>query len=365
MVRFLLWTDTVNKKFLLPILETQTTAVLLFDSRLRLQLANPAAESLLQTSEKKIKDMGPKDIFPDSAKWEGSLDWALSSRRPFSERGLQCRRPNGDTISVDCVVTPTQLHDGGDALLVELIEVDRHHAIARGEQTLAQHETTYAMVRGLAHEIRNPLGGLRGAAQLLERELDNPELLEFTQVIIGEADRLQALLDRMLGPRTVPHKRPFNVHQATDRICTLVRAEVPDSISIHCDYDPSIPEVEADPDLLIQALLNILRNSAQAIQGSGEAGSILVRTRVERQVTIGGRRHRLAVRIQVIDDGPGISQEMMDKIFYPMVSGRAGGSGLGLSIAQNLIHQHGGYIDCESAPGNTVVTAWLPLENDQ
>ncbi|MDZ7752187.1 MAG: nitrogen regulation protein NR(II) [Gammaproteobacteria bacterium] len=355
----------MNKKYLLAILETQTTAVLLFDSRLRLLLANPAAEGLLQTSEKKIKDMRPKDIFADSAKWEGSLDWALSSRRPFSEHGLQCRRANGDTITVDCVVTPTQVHDGEDGLLVELIEVDRHHAISRGEQTLAQHETTYAMVRGLAHEIRNPLGGLRGAAQLLERELDNPELLEFTQVIIGEADRLQGLLDRMLGPRSVPQKRPFNVHQATDRVCTLVRAEVPDGVIIQSDYDPSIPEVEADPDLLIQALLNIVRNSAQAIRGSGRDGCITVRTRVERQVTIGGRRHRLAIRLQVIDNGPGISEEMMDKIFYPMVSGRAGGSGLGLSIAQNLIHLHGGYIDCESVPGNTVVTAWLPLENDQ
>lgn len=353
----------MNKRYLLTILETQTTAVLLFDAGLRLLVANPAAEHLLQTSEKKIRSKRPEDIFWESSKWEGVLDWAMSTRRPFSERGLQCRRANGDTVMVDCVVTPTWLEDGGEALLVELTELDRHHFFSRGEQTLAQHETAYAMVRGLAHEIRNPLGGLRGAAQLLERELVNPELLEFTRVIIGEADRLQGLLDRMLGPRTVPHKRPINIHEVTDRVCTLVRAELPDKVTIQCDYDPSIPEVEADPDLLIQAMLNIARNAAQAIQSSDVPGLITIRTRVERQVTIATRRHRLAIRLQVIDDGPGIPEDMIDKIFYPMVSGRPGGTGLGLSIAQNLIHQHGGFVDCESVPGNTVVTAWLPLEN--
>ena len=353
----------MNKNFLLPILENQTTAVLLFDEDLRLLLANPAAESLMQTSEKKIMENRPAEIFCNSERWEQALQWSMSSRRPFSERGLQCRRPNGELITVDCMVTPAPMGESALYLLVELVEVDRHHAISRGEQTLAQHETAYAMVRGLAHEIRNPLGGLRGAAQLLERELDNPDLLEFTRVIIGEADRLQGLLDRLLGPRTVPQKRNVNIHQVTDRVCTLVRAEVPASITIQTDYDPSIPEMKADPDLLIQAMLNVVRNAAQATQAAERVGSIVVRTRVERQVTIGSRRYRLAICLQVIDDGPGIPEEMIDKIFYPMVSGRPGGTGLGLSIAQNLIHQHGGYIDCESAPGRTVVTAWLPLEN--
>ena len=164
----------------------------------------------------------------------------------------------------------------------------------------------------------------------------------------------------MLGPRTVPRIRPTNVHEVTDRVCRLMRAEAPAGVHLSCDYDPSIPEVQADPDLLIQAMLNVARNAVQAV---GEQGSVFIRTRIERQVTIGPRRHRLALRIDIIDSGPGVSPEILDKIFYPMVSGHAGGTGLGLSIAQNLIHQHGGCIQCRSVPGETVMTTWLPVEN--
>jgi two-component system nitrogen regulation sensor histidine kinase GlnL len=259
---------------------------------------------------------------------------------------------------VECIVTPFST-EAGRFVLVEMVEVNRQQHIQNGEQVLIQHETVHALMRGLAHEIRNPLGGLRGAAQLLERELSDPELEEYTRVIIGEADRLQKLLDRLLGPRTVPKTRPVNIHEITERLCKLVKAESPEGVSLVCDYDPSIPEFDADPDLLIQALLNVVRNAAQAV---GEQGTITLRTRSERQVTLGGQHHRLALRLDIMDDGPGIPPDMLDKMFYPMVSGRTDGTGLGLSIAQNLIHQHGGLIQCTSRPGQTVMSTWLPLE---
>lgn len=342
------------------IVDNLTTAVLLFDGGMCLRGVNPAAEVLLASSEKKILGLTPERIFPEADYWVSVLRWAMEARRPFLERGVELRRTTGELLTVDCTVTPLGNPDeeSSDMLLVELVQVDRHPHVFRGDQVLAQHETTHAIVRGLAHEIRNPLGGLRGAAQLLQRELADPELLEYTQVIIGEADRLQGLLDRMLGPRTVPRMRPTNVHEVTDRVCRLVRAEAPQGVHLSCDYDPSIPDLEADPDLLIQAFLNVARNAVQAV---GEAGDVLIRTRIERQVTIGARRHRLALRVDISDSGPGVAPDILDKIFYPLVSGNAGGTGLGLSIAQNLIHQHGGLIQCRSVPGETVMTTWLPV----
>lgn len=342
------------------IADNLATAVLLFDDDLRLLAANPAAEALLASSENKVRNLRPDSLFPEDEYWLSILTWSMEARRPFTERSVQLQRPGAEPITVDCSVTPIFGQGDGDCLLVELVQIDRHQRITREEQVLNQHQTAHAMVRGLAHEIRNPLGGLRGAAQLLERELHDPELKEYTQVIIGEADRLQGLLDRLLGPRTVPRLRRMNIHEITDRVCTLVKAEAPEGIAMSCDYDPSIPEFDADPDLLIQAILNVARNAIQAV---GSEGHIQMSTRIQRQVTIGHQRHRLAVRMDVIDDGPGIAPQMLEKMFYPMVSGHPGGTGLGLSIAQNLIHQHGGLIQCASEPGKTVVTTLIPLED--
>jgi len=240
-----------------------------------------------------------------------------------------------------------------------MAQVDHHMRITREENLLAQHNAARAVVRGLAHEIKNPLGGLRGAAQLLERELSDESLKEYTSIIIGEADRLQNLLNRMLGPNTVPHKRPINIHQVLERVRGVVLAEVPVGVEIIRDYDPSIPDFNADPDQLIQALLNIVRNAVQAIDGSGE---ITLRTRVQRQFTIGQHRYKLAARVDVIDNGPGIPADMLESIFYPMVTTRPEGTGLGLSIAQSLVQQHDGLIECTSRPGRTVFTVLLPLE---
>jgi two-component system nitrogen regulation sensor histidine kinase GlnL len=228
------------------------------------------------------------------------------------------------------------------------------------------------LIRNLAHEIKNPLGGLRGSAQLLERELDKAELKEYTQVIIKEADRLQALMDRLLTPHRTPRLAPLNIHEILERVRSLILAEFSEGVTIRRNYDVSVPELVGDKEQLIQAILNIARNAAQALRsyrdgtegmssGRSEAGTIELRTRIARQVTIVRRRHRLALELQVIDDGPGVAEEIRDKIFNPLVSGREGGSGLGLSLAQTFIQYHQGMIECDSRPGRTVFTILLPL----
>ncbi len=342
------------------VVDNLTTAILLFDSSLRLLDANTAAEAMLESSRRRLRGHKVDQVFLESDYWRSILNWALETKRPFTERDVNLRRIGAGEITVDCTVTP--LTDGDEGLLVELAHVDSQRRISREELLLSQHEAAQLLVRGLAHEIRNPLGGLRGAAQLLERELRAPTLKEYTDVIIGEADRLQSLLDRLLGPRTLPHKKPVNIHQVAERVCKLVQAEAPEGVSFSCDYDPSIPEFDADPDLLIQAMLNIARNAVQAV---GREGEICVRTRVQRQANIGPRHHRLAVRMDIVDNGPGIDRDLMEKVFYPMVSGRSGGTGLGLSIAQSLVQQHGGLVQCSSRPGETVMSIVLPLENGE
>jgi len=242
---------------------------------------------------------------------------------------------------------------------MEMHQVDRQIRITREEQLISQHQATQALLRGLAHEIKNPLGGLRGAAQLLERELPNRELREYTRIIIDEADRLQALLNRMLGPNQLPHRGDVNIHHIIEHVRGLVLAEFPSGPRIIRDYDPSIPNFEADSDRLIQALLNLTRNGAHA---AGDDGELVLRTRVLRQFTIGSTLYRLVLRIEIEDTGPGIPDSLMDRIFFPMVSGRPGGTGLGLPIAQELINQHGGLIECESRPGKTQFFVYLPLE---
>jgi two-component system nitrogen regulation sensor histidine kinase GlnL len=230
--------------------------------------------------------------------------------------------------------------------------------IARETRLLDQSEANRWLIRNLAHEIKNPLGGLRGAAQLLERELERPELTEYTQVIMKEADRLQTLVDRLLSPQRLPRLMPLNVHEALERVRSLLLAEFPDGLQINRDYDVSLPPIEADREQIIQALLNIARNAAQALIGKG---LVVLRTRVARQVTVARKLNRLAAMIQIVDNGPGVPDELRDKIFFPLVSGREGGTGLGLTLAQNFIAQHHGVIELESAPGRTCFTIVLPL----
>lgn len=336
--------------------ENLNTAVFTFDRRLHLTYINPAGEMLLAISARQARGMRGSDLFQQATAFMASLKRALSTRHPFSERELPLRLLDDTPITVDCMVTPLS----EERLLVEMLRVDRQLRIARDENRLSHYQANQMMLRGLAHEINNPLGGLRGAAQLLERKLNDASLQEYTRVIIGEADRLRALLSRMLAPTALPQRRLVNIHEVLERVRSLVLAETPDGITLARDYDPSIPEFMADSDQLIQAVLNIVRNAAQALEGKGK---ITLRTRAHRQFTIGQKCHKLVIGVEISDDGPGIPEDLIENIFYPLVTGRADGSGLGLSIAQSLINQHGGMIECASRPGRTTFTLWLPIDN--
>ncbi len=340
------------------VLENLSTAVLLFDGSLCLMYLNSAAETLLELSNRQAKGENIEGLFPGAGLCSGTLRQARRHRRRLVERETELLLATERRMTVDCTITP--LFDTHPAeFLVELLPVDRQKRINREEQLTNQNATARALVRRLAHEIRNPLGGLRGAAQLLDRQLDDLELREYTRVIIDEADRLQSLMDRLLGPRTVPRIRAVNVHEATERVSVLAAAESPPGVRFQRDYDPSLPRIDADLELLIQAILNVVRNAVQVLHGHG---LVTIRTRAQRQVTIGQRLHRLAIRVDIQDNGPGVPEELRETLFYPMVTGRSQGTGLGLSIAQNLINQHNGLIECTSKPGETIFSILLPLE---
>lgn len=344
------------------ILDHLNTAVMLFDKELILKYLNPAAEVLFEVSSRHLVGQHAAVLLPCPANNAAErLAAALASQHPFTEREINVTVADGRTKTVNCTVLPLHHFDAEAEILVELYQVDRQLRITREEQLITQHHATQALIRGLAHEIKNPLGGLRGAAQLLERELPDPALREYTRIIIDEADRLQTLMNRMIGPNMMPRRARLNIHDVLEHVRGLIQAESLRGPDVVRDYDPSIPDFMADQDRLIQAFLNLARN---AVQATGIEGRIDFRTRVLRQFTIGSRRHRLVLQVQVRDDGPGIPEEIRDRIFFPMVSGRQGGTGLGLSIAQELINQHGGLIEWESHAEGTVFFVYLPLEGE-
>jgi two-component system nitrogen regulation sensor histidine kinase GlnL len=251
----------------------------------------------------------------------------------------------------------------GEAV-VELLPLEQQATQDREERLVDQAQANKELIRNLAHEIKNPLGGIRGAAQLLQMEIESKELIEYTQVIIHEADRLQSLVDRLLAPHRRPHMvGDVNIHEVCERVRSLILAEFPRGLKVVRDYDTSLPEFRGDREQLIQAVLNIAHNAAQALAERLAAGSaeIVFRTRVARQVTFGKQRYRLALELHVIDNGPGVPDSIKDRIFYPLVSGRDGGSGLGLTLAQTFVQQHHGLIECESAPGRTDFKILIPL----
>ena len=336
----------------------------MFGSDLCLEYINPAGEMLFAVSAQRITGLSASILLPADSHLLEAIEKGLASGDPFTEHEVQITLPGRREATMDCTITPLTLAPGDMSLLIELQQLDRQLRISREGQQQAQQETMRSLVRGLAHEIKNPLGGLRGAAQLLERELPSPELKEYTNIIIGEADRLRNLVNRLLGPSTLPHKKPLNIHQVLEHVRQLINVENRDDITIISDYDPSIPEILGDRDQLIQAILNIVGNAVQAVgvKTINPEGKITLRTRARRQFTIGQTCHRLVCQVEVIDNGPGIPEDMMEKIFYPMVTGRADGTGLGLSIAQSLINQHGGLIQCKSHPGLTRFNLLLPLE---
>ncbi len=339
------------------VLDGLTMAVLCLDHRLEVTALNSACENLFGVSRRHALNLPLAEGVPHFSPHLERLEAALSAGTGFIDRGLSLQKFGDPAITVDCTVTPMMVA-GKHGLLLEVLPLDRQLRISRDELLLAQHETSRELIRGLAHEIKNPLGGIRGSAQLLERAFPDSEHREYTQVIIREVDRLQNLVNRMLGPNRLPQKAPLNVHEVLEHVRQLVQAEAPPDIVFLRDYDPSIPEIIADREQLIQALLNVVRNALQAV---GSDGSIVLRTRTKRQFTIGGTRHKLVIQIDIEDDGGGIPAAMMEKIFYPMITTRAEGTGLGLPIAQYLIHSHGGLIECQSQPGCTVFTFYLPL----
>lgn len=340
------------------ILDHLNSAILLFDRDLILTYLNSAGEILLADSSHHLVGLSAYELFKSSdPALLINLQQCLTMAKPLLDRELILDRMS-HSLTINFSATPLLKDEQADEILVELQQVDNHLRISKKEQLLTQQNTARLLVRGLAHEIKNPLGGLRGAAQLLDLELHDPELKEYTQIIIAESDRLQGLMDKMLGSNKLPNKKSINIHEVLERVRQLVQAESSSSLTLKSDYDPSIPDLHADKDLLIQAILNIAKNAVQALNGVGE---IIIKTRINRQVTIGRKRYKLAVKCDIIDNGPGIDADMITRIFYPMITGRADGTGLGLSIAQTLINQHNGLIECNSEPGNTVFSIFLPI----
>lgn len=339
----------------LPGLDLLATAVVLLDGERRVVGLNPAAENLFAVSSRHVLGQPLTRLIGEHAGLAAELDRAARENWSYTGQNLVLERDGGRRLHLDCTVSPADAPPV--RLVMEFRPIEQQMRATREERLLEQQLANRELIRNLAHEIKNPLGGIRGSAQLLERELADPRFREYTQVIIQEADRLQDLMNRLLSPHRTPLPGPVNIHEILERVRRLVLSEFP-QLRLRRDYDTSLPELVADREQLIQALLNIVRNAAQAMDGQGE---VLLRTRAARQVTLAKRRYRLALEVQVVDNGPGIADELRERIFYPLVSGRDGGSGLGLTLAQNFVQQHHGSIEVASLPGHTCFTVLLPL----
>jgi len=343
-------------------LDLLATAVVALDAGYIVRYANQSAENLLSTGARSLIGQRFPALFTDSSTLELTLAEALAVHWSYRAQTANYERPGREPMPLSCLVAPIDVP--GTPLLVELRPIQEQLRLEREERLLDQQEATRELLRNLAHEIKNPLGGLRGSAQLLERELERADLKEYTQVIIKEADRLQVLLDRLLTPRRAVQLAQVNIHEVLERVRSLVQAEFPAGISVLRNYDPSVPDMVGDIEQLIQAVLNVVRNAAQALlsgANAGRGGTIILRTRSTRQVTIARQRHKLALELQVIDDGPGVPEDIRDRVFNPLVSGREGGSGIGLALVQTYVQNHGGVVEFDSRPGRTIFTLLLPL----
>lgn len=360
-------------QFSSQLLENLTTAVLVLDPMLGVSYLNPAAEALLDCSQARIAGQPLGGLFAPGFNKLPGLEQQIHSGLPSTRRAIEMPLAGGKQVTVDLVITPLEsAHETASNsdpiepafMLLEFHSLDRILQISREETQLSSHSKSRSLIRGLAHEIKNPLGGLRGAAQLLDKELQDPSLSEYTHVIIEEADRLRNLVDKLLGPNQAMVIKSVNVHEILERVCTLINAENNSAIEIIRDYDPSIPDIQADSERCIQAVLNIMRNAWQALESMepGHQGKIRLTTRVVRQFTIGPARHSLVAKVDIQDNGPGIDPELLPTVFYPMISGRPDGTGLGLSLSQSIAHQHQGLIECQSKPGETIFSFYLPLE---
>jgi two-component system nitrogen regulation sensor histidine kinase GlnL len=337
-------------------LEYLATAVILLDDESRIAYLNPAAENLFDVSGKNFMGHPVQQAFTHTEQLASAMQQAVLNNASYIEHDMTMGTHAHGKLQLRCAATPLQFDKR--YLLLEFHPIDRPLKLAREEQMLDQTQANRLLLRNLAHEIKNPLGGIRGAAQLLEQELEKPSLREYTQVIVQEADRLRSLMEKLLAPQNASHYSALNIHEVLERVRSVVLAEMPEGLKIKRDYDISLPALVGDKEQLIQVMLNIVRNAAQVMQGNG---TITLRTRVAHQATLIKRRHRLAVRIEIIDTGPGIPLELQDKVFYPLVSGRADGHGLGLTIAQDFVSQHHGTIEFDSEPGRTRFIVLLPL----
>jgi two-component system, NtrC family, nitrogen regulation sensor histidine kinase GlnL len=345
------------------LLEALVTSVFVLDRDLQVIYLNAAAQTLLGLSPNQATGRRITDCVRGAEALLPLFERARQGGEAMVQRELAWPAQGGIDRILDCAVSEIALAGEPGLLLLELEDITQHRRLTRENALIAQLGGSRLMVRQLAHEIKNPLGGLRGAAQLLERELLDPALREYTRVIISEADRLTNLLDCMLGPARPPSKQLSNVHELLERVYHLLRSEAPEGVTVDRDYDPSLPSLTLDPNHIIQAMLNLGRNAIQALGGAQlDAPRLTLRTRVASNVGIGGQRHRLVASIQFEDNGPGVPAEIRDTIFYPLVSGRRDGSGLGLGIAQDLVSRHGGLIEFDSAPGRTIFVIYLPMD---
>jgi two-component system nitrogen regulation sensor histidine kinase GlnL len=356
--------------FVPNLLDQLPNAVIIFDGKTKhLFYANPAAESALDLSRKSIVGHLLSELFADNPALNGMIEEVASSATA-AQRQEMILHVFPNTIHYDAVPAHVviALLEDPDLMLMEWFPLDQQLRSERDERVTQQVEANKQLMRNLAHEIKNPLGGIRGAAQLLEFELPEKSLREYTQVIIKESDRLQTLVDRLLAPHRRAHTTELiNVHESLERVRSLVLAEFPSGLRIIRNYDTSLPDIIGDKEQLIQAILNIAHNAAQALSEEIRRGTAVIefRTRVARSVTIAKQRYKLALDLHVIDNGPGIPDEIRDRIFFPLVSGREGGSGLGLTLAQTFVQQHQGFIACESQPGKTDFHIQIPYRKQE
>lgn len=343
-------------------LDLLATAVIVVDGATRIAHVNQAAELLLGTSRKNLLGQMVERVLGDELQMRQLVEDARVNAFGERRQMLELKRFGRDPLRVR--VTATSQYGSSTPLVLEIAEIEQQLKLDREERQLGLSEANAQLLRNLAHEIKNPLGGVRGAAQLLDAELTSAEQREYTHVIIAEADRLQSLVDRLLAP----HRRPrevaeLNIHEVCERVRMVILAEYPRGLTIERDYDASVPDFRGDREQLIQALLNIVRNATQALESRIDAGDavITLRTRVARQVTIARSRHRLALDLHVIDNGPGVPHDIKDRIFFPLVSGRDNGTGLGLTLAQTFVQQHDGIIEVDSRPGRTDFRILIPL----
>lgn len=347
------------------LLDNLNTVLVVIDNSLRIVYANHAGQALFATGTKQLYSQPLADFFVPNTINKARLRAAFRRGEDFTENEIKLYFRDNRVVLADLTVTNLSTEEG-PRLLFEVKKIDQQKRISRENQQHAQHYAARELIRGLAHEIKNPLGGIRGAAQLLEKALESDEQKEFTQLIIEQSDRLRNLVDRLLGPNSLPRLEWCNLHRPLEKVRSLMKADTTQAIAITRDYDPSIPEVRVDPDMLQQAVLNIVRNAVQALRDSKTPNPhIRLVTRVERQLTIHGHRHPLAAQIKIIDNGPGIPSEIRDTLFYPLVTSKDTGSGLGLSIAQTLVNHHDGKIEVDSRPGHTEFILSLPIDRKE